>query len=257
MKIKNPKANIFNIQKFSLHDGAGIRTSVFFKGCNLKCAWCANPESQSFEREVFREFSGDRIYGRDYTVSELMEEILKDKVFYEKSRGGVTLTGGEPFLQHEFISLLCRELKMENIHIAAETAGHIGRNIFEKLTDLIDFIYIDFKHYHPQSHIDETGISNSLIIENIIGLSESRKDFVVRIPVVPGFNDSSLDAENFASVLNAMKVEFVELLPFHQLGENKYKYANREYRYAGMPGMSTDDISDYKKILTQAGIILK
>lgn len=251
------KANIFNIQKFSLHDGPGIRTSVFFKGCNLRCQWCANPESQSFERQIFHEPSGDRIYGRLYTVDELMDEILKDKLFYEKSGGGVTLTGGEPFLQHKFLILLCSELKREKIHIAAETAGHIKKDIFDNLSKLMDFIYIDFKHYNPQSHVEGTGISNTLIIENIKILSKSGSNFVVRIPIIPGFNDSLEDANHFADSLKKMKVRYVELLPFHQLGENKYKYADIEYKYKDIPVMSLDFLSDYKKILTNAGVVLK
>ena len=251
------KANIFNIQKFSLHDGPGIRTSVFFKGCNLKCHWCANPESQNFEREIISDPSGDRVYGRFYTVDELMVEILKDKPFYEKSGGGVTLTGGEPFLQNEFIYLLCSELKKEKIHIAAETAGYISKDIFNVLAGLMDFIYIDFKHYNPKSHFEGTGISNSLIMENIKSLSKKRSNFVVRIPIIPGFNDSLEDAKYFADYLNEMEVQFVELLPFHQLGENKYKYANIEYKYKDIPVMSPDSLSDYKKILTDAGVILK
>jgi len=251
------KANIFNIQKFSLHDGPGIRTSVFFKGCNLKCQWCANPESQSFEREILHETSGERVYGHFYTVDQLMDEILKDKPFYEKSGGGVTLTGGEPFLQHEFVSLLCCELKREKIHIAAETAGHINKDIFDNLAGLMDFIYIDFKHYNPQSHFEGTGISNSLIIENIRGLGKRNLDFVVRIPIIPGFNDSLEDAKSFADYLNEMEVQFVELLPFHQLGENKYKYADIEYKYRNIPGISSESLSDYKKILINAGVILK
>jgi len=237
------KANIFNIQKFSIHDGPGIRTSVFFKGCNLKCAWCANPESQSLEKEVFCEPSGDRTYGRLYSVSELMEEIMKDKAFYDKSGGGVTLTGGEPFLQNEFITLLCQELKKEKINIAAETAGCIENNIFKQLAELMDYIYIDFKHYNPQAHINGTGLSNSVIVENIKWLSESLRDFVVRIPVIPGFNDSLTDAENFASALHQMKVKNVELLPFHQLGEKKYELANRDYSYKDILGLYSEDLS--------------
>ncbi len=251
------KANIFNIQKFSLHDGPGIRTSVFFKGCNLKCAWCANPESQSLEREIFHELSGDRIYGHLYTVGELMDEILKDKIFYDKSGGGVTLTGGEPFLQHEFITSFCAELKREKFHIAAETAGHINKDVFDKLAGLMDFIYIDFKHYNLQSHFEGTGISNTLIMGNIKSLSETGSNFVVRIPIIPGFNDSLTDAKKFAFSLNEMNVQYVELLPFHQLGENKYKYANIEYKYKGVSGMSPDSLLDYKKILSDAGVILK
>ena len=249
------KANIFNIQKFSLHDGPGIRTSVFFKGCNLKCQWCANPESQSFESQIFHEPSGDRIYGRLYTVDELMNEILKDKAFYDKSGGGVTLTGGEPFLQHEFITSFCAELKRQKIHIAAETAGHINKDIFVNLVRLMDFIYIDFKHYNLQSHLEGTGISNTLIMENIKSLSKTGSNFVVRIPIIPGFNDSLIDARKFAFSLNEMNVRYVELLPFHQLGENKYQYANIEYKYKDVPGMSPDFLTDYRKILSDAGVI--
>ena len=248
---------IFNIQKFSIHDGPGIRTSVFFKGCNLRCAWCSNPESQSTEPEILREPDGDRVCGRTYSVRELMDEILKDRVFYESSGGGVTLTGGEPFLQSEIAEELCSELKRERIHIAAETAGNIDEKIFARLAGIIDFIYIDLKHYDAEKHLKYTGADNKLIIRNILWLRDNHPQFVVRIPVIPGFNDSSEDAYGFAKALSEMGIKQVQLLPFHRLGEKKYEYIGKEYLYKNVKPLSSKQFEDHSKILTKAGVLTK
>lgn len=164
MKECEESGYIFDIQKFCLHDGDGIRTNVFFSGCNLRCLWCANPESRPSSH------SGEN-NARKMTVGEVVGEVLKDKAFYDKSGGGVTLTGGEVFLQLGFAEKLCTALRKEKIHIALETAGCVPQRDFAALCDLADFVFIDCKHYDEAKHVAGTGVSNAPILRNITWLA--------------------------------------------------------------------------------------
>lgn len=157
------KALIFNIQKFSLHDGKGIRTTVFFKGCALRCKWCANPESLSTKPELM---DGGRT-GNYYTVNALTAEILKDKPFFDKSGGGVTLSGVEPLLQPEFVSELCDKLRENGVSVGIETSAHVSCDIFDTLLKKLDFAYIDLKHWNDGLHRNGTGAGMGLILTNI------------------------------------------------------------------------------------------
>lgn len=231
------KAKIFNIQKFSLHDGEGIRTTVFFSGCSLRCKWCCNPDG-------FQAASG-----REYDVPQLLEAVMTDKVFYRKSGGGVTLSGGEVLLQLDFIAEFCRELRKENINIAVETSGYAETDRFMRLTGLADFIFIDLKHYDGKKHIAGTGVANDLILRNIEALARSGFPFRVRIPVIPGFNDAIADAEAYAQLFRRLGVKDVEPLPFHQFGERKYRELGLSYAYANVPQLHEEDICKYTEIL--------
>ena len=242
------KGLVFNIQKCSLHDGFGIRTTVFFKGCNLSCKWCANPESQSCEPQVLNE----KETGRYYTVEDLTHELVKDKPFYDMSDGGVTLSGGEPLLQSDFVAELCRELKRHDIHIAIETAAYIKKDIFNKVISHCNLALIDLKHWNSKKHKEGVNVGNELIISNIKHALQ-RKDthVIVRIPVIPGFNDSTNDAEEFAKLLSDISVDEVHLLPFHQLGERKYSELNMDYSYIGVPQIHEEDIGDYADVMVK------
>lgn len=241
------KADIFNIQKFSLHDGDGIRTCVFFRGCNLKCAWCANPEA------IYTDLCLPQPK-KHYTVDEVVAEVMKDKLFYDKSGGGVTLTGGEVFLQQDFAELLCDRLKEKGICVAMETAGAVSHERFVRLADRVDQVLIDFKHYETAKHRTGTGSGNELIIENIRYLSENNKNFIVRIPVIPGFNDSLEDAGRFCGVLPKMGVTRVHLLPFHQYGEKKYENLGVPYLYKNVSQIHREDLTEYRDIFIRNGI---
>lgn len=292
-------ATVFNIQKFSLHDGPGIRTAVFFKGCNLKCQWCANPESQRQEIEVFSDTSACTLcgactaicknnarkiidgrllldydfcgcclqckkvckshavslVGRKYTLEEIMTEVKKDLVFYEQG-GGVTLTGGEIFMQYEFVLELCKLLRSENIHIAIETSGFTSTSKFQNLAAYCDLIYIDLKHYDNEKHLEGTGVSIFPILINIAWLAESDRNFVVRIPVIPDYNDSLRDAEGYAQKLAELNVKQVQLLPFHSFGAKKYAFLGKEYRYKNYSSLVKDDLEEYKNTLHRYGVIV-
>ena len=242
------KALLFNIQKFCLHDGYGIRTTLFFKGCNLRCGWCSNPESQSTLPDEA---------GRYYTLEEIMETVLKDKPFYDKSGGGVTLSGGEPLLQAEFVCALCDALHASGVSVGLETAANIPEHIFAEILSKCDFAQIDIKHWDYEKHLQGTGVGNTLILRNVRYALDSSKPVMLRVPVIPGYNDSPDDARAFAALLHELGAKDVQLLPFHQLGEMKYSNLNMPYAYAGVPQMHDEDLAVFAKVLTSVGITVQ
>ncbi len=239
------KARIFNIQRFSLHDGAGIRTNVFFQGCNLRCAWCANPESQAVT---------DAPGAKEWGVEELADELIKDKPFFDKSGGGVTLTGGEPLLQADFAVALCRRLHELGVRVAVETAACVPPDAFRRAAQALDLIHIDLKHYDEESHRRGAGVGLKLILENIRTALASGVPTVLRIPVIPGYNDSEADAHGFARLLTALGAMEVHLLPFHQMGESKYEKLGMAYAFAGKKQLHEEDLAAFEAILSEAGL---
>lgn len=240
------KGYIFNIQKFSLHDGRGIRTDVFFHGCNLRCGWCANPECRIPLENPLCE-------ARAYTIEEIVTEVLKDKVFYDKSGGGVTLTGGEVFTQFDFALKLCRALREKGVSVALETAGFTDKNKFETLTRETDFVFIDCKHYDEQKFFEGTGGKLSVVTENIKELIRSGKEYCVRIPVIRGYNDALSDASNFCRLFFELGIKDIQLLPFHQFGEKKYQNLGLKYKYANVPPLHEEDLAEYREIFIGNG----
>ena len=240
------KATIFDIQRNSFVDGPGIRTTVFFKGCNLKCKWCHNPESQIFEKQImfyknkctgcgrckdltvkdenFICFSDAKeICGKEYNVDQLLEEILKDKPFYENSGGGVTFSGGECMLQFDFLLEILKKCKENGIHTAVDTAGNVPWEYFEKVMMYTNLFLYDVKCFSEALHIDGTGVSNKRILENLEKLSESfGGDIIIRIPVITGFNDNEEEMQKIALFLKSIRYSDIELLPYHKMGEHKY-----------------------------------
>lgn len=239
-------ATIFNLQKFSIHDGAGIRTNVFFQGCNLRCKWCSNPESQPTTP-----FFGEK--AKDYTVEELVQELRKDKPFYEQSGGGVTLTGGEALLHPEFVLSLIEALHHEGIHVAIETAASVPTVTFLRVLAAVDFAYIDLKHYDDKKHREGTGVGNLQIRKNIAAALQSNTPVVLRIPVIPGYNDSPQDRAGFAQLLDELGAKEVQLLPFHQLGESKYHRLNMSYEWDGIKQLRDEDVNGFAEYLRSKG----
>ncbi len=224
------KGIIADIQRSSTHDGPGIRTAVFFKGCPLSCKWCHNPECISFEPETLFYpdkcigcgkcsqgcYAGARVIcGKEMTVSEVMKEILLDKEYYDIS-GGVTITGGEPFSQKNFLSDLIDACKAEGIHTAVETSMiYFDEQIFKKL----DLVMADFKIYDSDLHRQFTGVPNEKIIEHFVMLDKLNIPIIMRTPVVPGIEQGIKQISDFAKSLN--NVISYELLPYHPIGNAK------------------------------------
>ena len=253
-----PKAMIFDIQRNSFVDGPGIRTTVFFKGCNLRCKWCHHPESQSFDKQMMfykdkctgcgkcREvcpnhlqscdFCGKcelycpadarKVCGREYTPAEGFAEVIKDKAFYDNSGGGVTFSGGECMLQLDFLCKILEKCKSAGIHTAVDTAGNVPWESFEKILPFTDLFLYDIKAFDAELHRKGTGVSNELILENLKNLS-GRADIIVRIPVIGGYNDNDEEIRQIADFLRQIKIIKAELLPYHAMGEHKYTALGR------------------------------
>lgn len=260
------KANIFDIQRSSFVDGPGIRTTVFFKGCNLRCKWCHNPESQSFDKQMMfykdkctgcgkcREvcpnhlqscdFCGKcelycpaearKICGREYTSDEVLAEVIKDKAFYDNSGGGVTFSGGECMLQLDFLREILEKCKSAGIHTAVDTAGNVPWESFEKILPFTDLFLYDIKAFGAELHRKGTGVSNELILENLKNLS-GRADIIVRIPVIGGYNDNDEEIRQIADFLKQIKIIKAELLPYHAMGEHKYTALGRNTESFNVP----------------------
>ncbi len=269
----NMTARIFDIQRFCLFDGEGIRTTVFFKGCPMRCKWCCNPESQDFSPELMIKnapecgscgkcvnvcpagaletddtgvsvsrdkcltcgtceeicpFDRIRVAGKEYTVDGVMDIVLKDRDYYDDSRGGVTLSGGEFSAQPEFVLALMARLREEKIGIMAETCGFAPSESFDRLVRGLDRLYFDVKLMDEAEHIRHTGRSNRQILRNLVSASVLT-DVVVRVPMIPGVNMNRKFMSDLASFIEPLRISAVELLPYHRLGVSKYRELDREY----------------------------
>ena len=253
------KATIFDIQRNSYVDGPGIRTTVFFKGCNLKCKWCHSPESQSFEKQIMfykskctncgrchgltvddNDFiclnDAKEICGREYTVDEVFNEAVKDKVFYDTSGGGVTFSGGECMLQIDFLAEISKKCKENGINIAVDTAGNVKWKYFEKILPYTDLFLYDVKCITEDLHIAGTGVSNALILDNLARLSrEFGGKIIIRIPLINGFNADDAEMKKIAIFLQNICHEKTELLPYHKMGIYKYEALNMHFEKFNIP----------------------
>ena len=250
------QACIFNIQKFSIHDGPGIRTVIFFKGCPLRCYWCSNPESQSGvpERMWNQQKEQETTVGNYQTVDEIVDEVMKDEPFYIESNGGVTFSGGEVLFQAKFATQLAKILHHKGIHITCETTGFANQDVFNSFIANIDLLYFDVKHYNAEKHKAGIGVDNILILKNLQYALANHSNLIVRIPIIPDFNDSLKDATQFAQLFQLMGVKKIELLPFHQFGEKKYQSLKRDYQMANIPQLHTEDLLEHQAIFHEAGI---
>lgn len=225
------KGLIFDIRRFSVNDGPGIRTTVFLKGCPLRCWWCHNPESWSAEPEFIevnqpldgKSFIKSETVGRWISVEEVVEACRRDLAFMSESGGGVTLSGGEPLLQPEFVTALARELSVLGIHVALDTSGYAPRQAISGLLPYIGLWLYDFKGYDARGHIENTGVDNTLILENLDFLIQEKALVVLRYPLVPGYNNTEKDVTGLFHLLQKYKsgIREVHLLPYHRLGRDK------------------------------------
>lgn len=248
--LENVRGRIFDIQKYSIHDGPGIRTIVFLKGCALRCRWCCNPESQEFGVQKMTFGGKEKIVGQDVTVGEVMTEIKKDLPYYRRSGGGVTLSGGESLLQPEFATALLKTCHRNGINTAIETTGFAKFEVIEKYLPHLDYILMDIKHINSKKHKEFTSQANELILENARKIAESGANLTIRVPVIPGFNNTREEIAAIANFAKSLKgVERLHLLPYHRLGEDKYKGLGREY---SLEGIAPDGDELLRELLNEA-----
>jgi len=265
--MSSKKALILNIQRYSLHDGEGIRTVVFFKGCPLKCPWCSNPESIDFTIEKVKieskcihcnhcDFDVDECpsgaiteFGKYMTVDEIIKEILKDNIFYETSNGGVTLSGGEVLFQCEFAKKLLIELKKLGIHTAIETSGHGNTQKLIELSEFVDLFLFDLKIMNPSKSKKIIGADIDLILYNLNTLVNLNKTIIPRIPLIPGYTLNDSNIKSIIQILKKLNFKTVHLLPFHQYGSNKYTFLNKSYDLKNIDPPCEDSILKVKNMM--------
>ena len=270
------KGVIAGIKRMEIHDGDGLRTTVFFKGCPLRCMWCHNPESQNSYPEIL--YSQDkcincgkclescthfchiieethtfnrslcvgcgvcaqnctigalRLAGQYYTVEEVMSEVIRDRVYYEESGGGLTVSGGEPLMQIDFLECLLKTAKKEGIHTCIETCGYAPKEAFEKIVPYTDCFLFDWKESNNDKHKLFTGVDNCIIHKNLSYLNDIGAKIVLRLPLIPGYNDTEEHLNGTANLINQNKnITSVEILPYHPLGISKVKDLDRKNNQA-------------------------
>lgn len=289
---------VFNIQRYSIDDGPGIRTTVFLKGCPLRCLWCSNPESQNPQPELMHRFTLCRMCGRcasvcpkhaiqlsgnqwsidrklcdvcgrcvsacwfgalkivgdRMSVDEVLTEILKDKDFYIESRGGVTLSGGEPLFQAEFTLEFFRACKAVDIHTCLDTSGYGDEKDLKEILRYTDLVYYDFKHPDPELHRKATGVDNSRILKNLEMVVSAGIATVVRVPLIPGFNDDKETLVKMGEILKRLSVNFIHILPYHKYGVAKYKMLGRDYALAAIDRPDENSLLRAKRIFEDWGM---
>lgn len=249
------KGRIFDIQKFSVHDGPGIRTIVFLKGCFFRCRWCCNPESQEFGIQEMMVDGKAKQIGRDVTAEEVLEQIRKDRPYYRRSGGGVTLSGGECLFQPDFAYALLRGCREEGITTAIETTGAADFSVIEKLLPEIDYILMDIKHMNPIKHKEYIGQDNVKVLENAKRISDYGANVTIRVPVIPGFNDSEKEIFEIAKFAKSLKnVKRMHLLPYHRLGRDKYTGLTRDYLLDNILPPTMDKMQQLLKVVIELGL---
>ena len=234
---------VFDIRHYSVHDGPGIRTAVFMKGCPLRCRWCHNPESQHIQPvEIIKERRiGEKLLKMPEVIGKLMspaqvaDEVLKSQLFFEESGGGVTFTGGEPLMQPDFLMECIRLMKQHNLHIALDTCGYAQPEQFSAIIAEVDLVLFDLKHTEHDLHLEFIGGALGPILRNLRSKAQANKPLVVRIPLIPGFNMSeSVYAEMAEILADLPSLQQVDLLPYHYIASHKYTRLGMEYEMKGV-----------------------
>ena len=294
------RGSVFSIERYAVHDGGGIRTIVYLKGCPLRCLWCANPEGQEARPQVFffperciacgrceavcpcrvarRNAEGGaghhpaacercgpcaeacpadalRLFGREMTVAEVLQAVLKDRAFYRKSGGGVTLSGGEPTAQPDFARALLAACRRRGVNTAMETCGYTSFPVLARIAEHLDLLLYDLKHMDREAHRWLTGVPNDLILQNLQQLSALGVPVLVRVPVIPGYNDSPENLAALAAFTAALpSVQAVELLPYHNYGSGKYARCGREYALPDLPLPGRERMRELAAVVQAGGV---
>ncbi|MHA2225042.1 MAG: glycyl-radical enzyme activating protein [Candidatus Hodarchaeales archaeon] len=258
------KGIIFNIKKFAVHDGPGIRSTIFFKGCPLECWWCHNPEGINPEPEIVDKIpyepsipSTKEIIGREVTVNEVMAEIKKDWIFYEQSNeGGITFSGGEPLMQADFLNHLLNACREEELMTTLDTSGYASWETIDKIKDKISLFLYDIKIIDDSKHQKYTGASNKIILSNLQKLDAEGANIIVRFPIVPGINDDEKNVNQTIKLLNNLKTtDEIHLLPFHNIAKGKYKKLKRKNRLENLQ-LPNDKVNEVASSFKEKGLVV-
>lgn len=292
--------NITNIQKFSIHDGDGIRTTVFFKGCPLKCEWCHNPETQKFEKEMqvdrekctgcgacaavcpngaihmeegrpildaeacvfcgkctrFCPMGAREVIGQEYTVKELVKELMKDQMFYEESGGGVTLSGGEVMsMDMDYLLAVAKELKRQDVTLTIDTCGFVPYEKFQELLPYVNTFLYDVKVMDPELHKKYMGTDNALILENLVRLAKDGARIYIRIPTVKEVNGNEENMKETIAFLQEHDIHpaQINLLPYHDTGSGKYRKLDMEYKGTDLHAPDKEEMEALAALFINAG----
>lgn len=268
---------VFNIQRYSLHDGGGIRTIIFLKGCPLNCPWCSNPESQSFEAEILRKESlciqcvsdncfvckalpedcptnALEVVGKQMSVDEIIKEVEKDMVFYDSSSGGVTISGGEPLAHKSFLIELLKRLKQLGIHTAIETSGLADWEFLSKASNYIDLFLFDLKIMDNKKSLKIINANANIIKNNFKKLVEMGNNVIPRIPLIPGFTMGEDNIEAITNLVVAQGLKEIHILPFHQYGSGKYKNLNQTYTLENLKPPEDFEVNRIKEFMNKKGL---
>ena len=293
--------NVFNIEKFATHDGPGIRTTIFLKGCNLHCPWCANPESWSIKPTLMydlrkcikckkcvnvckqkaisfdKKFLYDRlkcIYckkcsescltqaltfaGKELSINTIVDEVMKDKDYFDNSNGGITISGGEPFVQFEAMIKLIKALKKQNLHIAIETTGNYPLEYLKQALPYLDLLLFDVKHSNHQKIKEVIGGNPKLIFNNLKFLASTCPEkVIIRIPVIPYFNNDEKTLQSIIDLAFKLNITNINLLPYHTLGKNKWEQINKQYYLENEKMIEKKTLKKYIQYGSNKGIIFK
>ena len=249
------RGRIFDIQRFSVHDGPGIRTIVFLKGCVLRCRWCCNPEGQKYEIQTMNMDGKEKIVGRDVTVAEILPEILADKPYYRRSGGGLTLSGGEVLCQPDFAAALLQAAQEEGLSTAIESTGCAPWSSLEKVLPWLDHYLMDIKHMDSKKHEAFTSRPNERILENAKRIARDASHLIIRTPVIPTFNDTVEEIGAIADFASSLEgVSEMHILPYHKMGTDKYVGLGREYLLPDLVPRTKEHMQKLLEVVQSKGL---
>lgn len=255
MEDLDVKGRIFDIQRYSIHDGGGIRTIVFLKGCPLRCKWCCNPEGQHYNVEKMTLGGKEKIVGQDVTVGEIIDIVERDRIYYRRSGGGLTLSGGESLTQPDFAVALLKTAKERGINTALESTGFADFSVISRYLPYLDLYLMDIKHMNSAKHKEFTSQPNELILENAKKITDAGARLIVRTPVIPTFNATKEEIGEIAKFASSLKgVTQMHILPYHRIGTDKYKGLNRDYSLTGIEPPSKELMNELLEVVNSYGL---